>query len=232
MSHISSRSKNTSSRGSTSHRSYRSHASTEYAIREAATRKVELQCRAEALKRRMALDREQLGLQMKTQEIEQQKEVIDLETEIKIEDAKLATLERFDESRKSSSSSASSFLQLPQNKDGNKEVRQWLQRYGGDSAQKRSAIDGDGENIGAKPDMPVMLNTGEPVVQRSSVSDTKPIVIDKEIELTEINNEFESDLRITNPPAGFQIQYSPLVPVSFCRISDSTASCRYCICRT
>ena len=86
-------------------------------------------------------------------------------------------------------------LALPQKKDGDKEVRQWLQRYGGDSAQRINAIDGDGENIGARSEEPEVLITGEPAAQRSSISDSKPVVKEKEIK--KVKKEFENDY-ITN----------------------------------
>lgn len=86
-----------------SHRSLRSSRSrsifskgTEYAKLEAETRKVELQCRLEALKLKQALEKKEQELQSKAHDLKQQKQMIDLQTNLAIEEAKIATIENFE----------------------------------------------------------------------------------------------------------------------------------------
>ncbi len=74
---------------------------------QATTRKAEMQCRAEALKTKMALEREEYELReqidrheremrARLKELEQHKEWLAMQTEIRVEDAKLTALGRLD----------------------------------------------------------------------------------------------------------------------------------------
>ncbi|XP_072023293.1 uncharacterized protein [Amphiura filiformis] len=93
--------------------------STEYALLEAATKKAELQCRAEALKLKQSLEKEEFELQSKARylkqalekeefelqtrakDLQQKRELLAMETEINVEEAKIATLEKYDDESKS-----------------------------------------------------------------------------------------------------------------------------------
>ena len=91
---------------------------TEYAKLEAATKKVELQCRMEALKLKQALEK-------KEHDLKQQKEMIDLQTELHVEEAKIATIEKFESDN---DSQALSDDELPNILiDDNVSVSRWLE---------------------------------------------------------------------------------------------------------
>ena len=117
------KSNKTSSR---SHKTSSSFQKTETAILEAAIRRTELQCRKEELEKRIALEKEAQVLQLKLREFEDLKDLLRMDTELKIEDTKIELLEK----RESNKDPGSSVLsQLPQS-DGRTEVKQWLETYG------------------------------------------------------------------------------------------------------
>ena len=81
---------------------------------QATTRMAEMLCRAEALKKRAAIEKAEYHLKECAMDLEQEKKLLEVETEIEVEEAKIAALERIDRESKTDDSSCQSLLdQLP-----------------------------------------------------------------------------------------------------------------------
>ncbi len=107
------------------------------AIAEAAARKAEMQARADALTAKLDLELEEFHLQqeikerdnkikLRMKELEQHKERLAIQIEIKAQEARLLALEGYDDDDKCESSQKLDSLGLPA-KDREGSVRQWLQ---------------------------------------------------------------------------------------------------------
>ena len=109
------------SRSSLDSKSTRSHQSEmERSLVRAATRKAELQCRAEALKKKHELEEQEFRLQRR-------KEQLEVETELQVEEAKLAALDRISETQSERSSCKSKPLFDSPHPDMHHIIKQWVE---------------------------------------------------------------------------------------------------------
>ena len=102
---------------------------TEYMLLEAASRKAELEYRTEALQLRQAIERKEYELQQTAKLLEQEREMLAMTSQLKIEQAKIEILQKYESENSlyssSSRRSSRSLQQLPQ-ATSRSTVQQWL----------------------------------------------------------------------------------------------------------
>ena len=70
---------------------------------KSATKRAEMRCRAEALQDKVRLEEEELDLMKREMQIKHKRELFEMKTEMKIQDAKLAALEEIESSQSEAS---------------------------------------------------------------------------------------------------------------------------------
>ena len=108
--------------------------STERALIDAATRRIELRCQGEALAAKYAIEKEEIDLQTRARDLAHKKEKLNVQTELQIEEQKIAVLENYEDKPKSSL-----FDMLPR-QDKRSSVSHWLENS---SYQTRSVCNSD-----------------------------------------------------------------------------------------
>ena len=108
--------------------------STERALIDAATRRIELRCQAEALAAKYAIEKEEIDLRTRARDLAHKKEMLNVQTELQIEEQKIAVLENYEDKPKSSL-----FDMLPR-QDKRSSVSHWLENS---SYQTRSVCNSD-----------------------------------------------------------------------------------------
>ena len=108
--------------------------STERTLIDAAMRRIELRCQAEALAAKYAIEKEEIDLQTRARDLAHKKEMLNVQTELQIEEQKIAVLENYEDKSKSSL-----FDMLPR-QEKRSSVSHWLENS---SYQTRSVCNSD-----------------------------------------------------------------------------------------
>ena len=111
----------------------------ERSLIKAATRKAELECRAKAMQERLLMDKEELEIMKQEMDLKHKKELLEMRTEIAIEDSKIAVLGKLDSSQTDASQLGLDNSE-PSQAQKYSAIRSWLSHSEGEQSETKSEI--------------------------------------------------------------------------------------------